>query len=109
MRIDRETGDEDAFEQLVRVLFHQHAVLAGAGLALVGVDDDVFGFRRGLRNEAPLQAGWKTGAAAATQARRFHLVDDLFGLHGDGFVEGFVAVGREIGIEGLRVGKTKAP
>ena len=36
--------DEAALDELVRVLAHDLAVLAGSGLALVGVDDEVAGF-----------------------------------------------------------------
>ena len=36
-------GDETAFDEFVRVLAHDFAVFAGAGLAFVGVDDEVAG------------------------------------------------------------------
>ena len=54
--------------QLVRVVAHDLSVLAGAGLALVGVDDEVLGpavVR--LVHEAPLHARGEAGAAAATE------------------------------------------
>ena len=35
VRIDRQAGDQHAFDQLVRIVLHQQAVLAGARLALV--------------------------------------------------------------------------
>ena len=77
MRAHREAREQAAFHQQVRIMPHDLAVLAGAGLGLVGVDDEVM--RPAvivLRHERPLQPGRKAGAAAATQARRLHLVDD---------------------------------
>ena len=52
----------------VRVGHHQRQVLAGARLALVGVDDEVVRLAVVLRDEAPLHAGGEAGAAAAAQA-----------------------------------------
>src|SRR5439155_11079939 len=49
--------DDDALEQLVRVLLDDHAILERTGLALVGVDRQVDGLRRLLREKAPLEAG----------------------------------------------------
>ena len=46
VRAHREAGDQAAFDQLVRVVAHDVAVLAGARLALVGVDDEVVRPRR---------------------------------------------------------------
>src|ERR1700724_979599 len=62
----------------MRIVPHDLAVLAGAGLGLVGIDHEiawpsVSGF---FRHERPFQAGRKSSAAAAAQARRLHLVDD---------------------------------
>ncbi len=61
---DGEGGDDHALDDGVRVEPHEVAILESPGLAFVGVADDVL-FRRALGHEAPLQAGWKTGAAAA--------------------------------------------
>ena len=56
---------------------HDLAVLAGAGLRLVGVDDEVVRPPvRLLRHEGPFEAGREAGAAAAAQAGVLHLVDD---------------------------------
>ena len=78
MRAHRETREQAAFDKQMRIVPHDLAVLAGAGLGLVGIDHQIArpavgGF---LRHERPFQAGRKTGAAAAAQAGRFHLVDD---------------------------------
>ena len=57
VRVDRQAGDQDALDHLVRIVLHQQPVLAGARLALIRVDDDVFRLGRSARNEAPLQTG----------------------------------------------------
>ena len=59
-------------------------------------------------NEAPLQAGGKSGAAAAAQGRNFYFLDDLLGRHLNRLEKGFVAIGGEIGIERFRIPETKA-
>ena len=61
--VERVARDQHRLEQHVRVVLEDPAVLEGAGLAFVGVADDVFHGRR-LRHEAPFQAGRKAGAAA---------------------------------------------
>ena len=78
MRTHREACDQAAFDQQMRIVPHDLAVLAGAGLGFVGVDDEiarapVLGL---LRHERPFHTGRKSGAAAAAQARGLHLVDD---------------------------------
>ena len=77
---DRVAAQRHAFEHAVRLDFDQLAILEGARLGFVGVDGDVLGAGR-LGDEAPLIAGRKAGAAAAAQARRFDLFDDLVGRH----------------------------
>ena len=67
-RSDRDAGDRHAFDQYERIAFHDHAVGEGAAVALVGVADDVFLRRLGLRHGAPFDPGRETGAAAAAQA-----------------------------------------
>src|SRR6516162_10701088 len=54
---------------------HDLAVLAGAGLRLVGIDDEVGGAGIALGHERPLEAGREPGAAPPAQARGFDLVD----------------------------------
>ena len=81
----RETGDERAFDQLVRIVADDFAVLAAAGLGLVGVDDEVaraLGARR-LGHERPFHAGREPCPATAAQARCLDRVDDRVGAHGE--------------------------
>src|SRR6185312_4737969 len=84
---ERVRRDEDAFDERVRIPVEELAVLAGAGLGLVGVDDEVGGLGV-LRDEAPLEARREAGAAAAAEVRLLDLVDDGGGRHAEGFLVG---------------------
>ena len=73
-------SNEAALDELVRIVSHDLAILAGARLAFVSVYDQIFGPTVGrLVHEAPLEAAGKAGAASASQARRFHFIDDPVG------------------------------
>src|SRR5690606_26882619 len=66
-----------ALDEEMRIVPHDLAVLAGAGLGLVGVDHEIARPPvRLLRHERPLEACREARAAATAQAGRFHLVDD---------------------------------
>jgi hypothetical protein len=78
MGVHREARDQATLDQQMRIVPHDLAILAGAGLGLVGVDHEVArppvgGF---LGHERPFQPGRKTRPAAAAQAGRLHLADD---------------------------------
>src|SRR5262249_11029573 len=90
MTVDREAGDDRPLDELVRVPVEELAVLAGAGLGLVGVDDEIDGLRV-LGDEAPLHAGEEAGSAAAAQVRLLDLVEDLARLHAEGLLDRGVA------------------
>src|SRR5678815_6047871 len=64
---DSVRGNDDAFNQLVRVAFNDDAILAGSRFAFVGVAAQIDGLAGCLGNKAPLQPGRKSGAAAAAQ------------------------------------------
>ena len=69
VRAHGETGNQTALDQQMRIVPHDLAILAGAGLGLVGVDHEIMRPAvRLLRHERPLQAGRKAGAAAPAQA-----------------------------------------
>jgi len=72
------SADGHAFDQGMRVVANNVAVLEGTRLAFVGIADEVFLARELARHEAPLQAGRETGAAAAAQGRCLQFGDDLF-------------------------------
>src|SRR5262245_22480963 len=60
----------------MRIVPHDLAVLAGAGLGFVGIDHEIMRAAVGLLgHERPLQSS-REGAAAPALARGLHLVDD---------------------------------
>ena len=66
---DSVAGDQGALDQEVRVVPKDLAVLAGARLGLVGVDDEVVrALALGLGHEGPLQTGGEARPAPAAQA-----------------------------------------
>src|SRR5262249_58078229 len=71
-------GDRAALEEEVGIVPHDPAVLAGAGLGFVGIDDEIARppVGRLFRHERPLQAGRNPRPAAAAQPGSLHLVDD---------------------------------
>src|SRR6185437_13137964 len=77
MRPHGEGGEEGALDQKLRIVAHDVAVLAGAGLGLIGIDHEITRAPIGLgRHERPFESGGEAGTAAAAQARRLHLLDD---------------------------------
>ncbi len=99
---DRVAGEQDALDQLVGIALHEDAVLVGAGLALVAVDDEVAGPHAG-RAEAPLDAGREAGAAPTEEAGRLDLVDHRGRGHGQRLAQGLVAAGGLVAGQGVRV------
>ena len=91
-------GDGHAFNHDVRIEAQDVAVLERAGLAFVGVADQVLLAGEGARHEAPLQAGRKARAAAAAQAGGLDLGDHVFRLHagGEDLLQGFVAAALDV-------------
>src|SRR5215471_17257194 len=79
MAIHGVCGDDDAFDQLVRITFHDDAILAGSRLAFVCVAAQINRFAGILRYKTPFHARRETGAAPAAKARGFGLFDDVFG------------------------------
>ena len=71
--------DGHAFDQQVRVVTQDVPVFARAGLAFVGITNDIFVAGKTARHEAPLQAGGEARAAAPAQGRQLHVGDDGFG------------------------------
>ena len=86
-------GDRHTLEQHVRVVPHDVAVLERAGLALVGIADEILVALELLRHEAPLESGRETGAAASAQRRFLHLGDHIRRRRflGENFLERLVA------------------
>jgi hypothetical protein len=77
MRIHGAAGDQATFDQVMRIVAQDFAILAGAGLGFVGVDQQVVGAAIvDLGHERPFEAGRETRAATATQAGGLDLVGD---------------------------------
>jgi hypothetical protein len=84
--------DDHAFEQRMGVTLDFVAVHVSAGIAFVGVADDVFCVRLGLGQEIPLVAGEEACAATSAEAGGLDLLDDAVGATIDEhLVEGLVA------------------
>src|ERR1700733_6592193 len=103
VRADGLARDDHALDQLVRVHFHQRAVFTGAGLAFVGVGQNVFRLGGVFGNEAPLHADREARATASAQIRLFHFVDDRFRGHFQGFFERLIAFGFQVRVDLARV------
>ena len=78
--VERVGGDEGAFDELVRIAFHDHPVLEGAGFAFIRVDHQVFRLVGVLGDKGPLQAAGKAGSAASPEVRILDRLGDLVGL-----------------------------
>ena len=107
MRTDRDGGNHDAFDDRVRIVFENQAVLAGSGLALVAVAEHIFRFGRLLRHKRPLHPRAEPGATSSAQARVLHLGNDRVRAHAQSLLHGLIAVQLEIAID-LRSALTKA-
>ena len=83
-RTHRETGDQRALDQLVRIVAQDFAVLARTRLGFIGIDHQkarpriaLAVLRRFLGHERPFQTGRETRPAATAQAAGLHFLDDL--------------------------------
>ena len=74
-RANGEARDRHALDQQEGIAFHDHAIGISARVAFVGVADDELAIRGRVGDRLPLDAGREAGAAAATQARPYDLVD----------------------------------
>src|SRR5208283_2952244 len=73
---DGERRDHDAFNDSMRIMLEDQAVLARSGFALIAVAQHILWLGRLLGHKRPFQTGRKSRAAAATQVRRLYFVDD---------------------------------
>ena len=105
VRFQRKRGDQHAFHQQVRQLFHQQAVFVGARLHFIGVTQqvtDVHGFV--FRHQAPLQTGGEARTAAPFQAGVFHRINDVVRRHAaKGFTRAGIAVFALVFVEPYRL------
>src|SRR6185295_3590870 len=83
VRADGVAGQQAAFDQQVGIVLHDLPVLAGARLALVGVDHQVVRpLALLLGHEGPLQAGGESRPAPPAQSGVLDLVAHPLGRHG---------------------------
>ena len=93
-----EARDGHRLDQRERIVLHQHAILEGAGLGLVGVADQVARQRRRAR-ALPLHAGGEGGAAAPHELGLDDLLDHRRGAHLEGAAQGMEAAGGAVVVE----------
>ena len=95
------TGDNHAFDQGVGIEEDDVAVFEGAGLAFVGIANDVFGAGEGAGHKAPFETGGKARAAAAAQAGGFDFGDHvvLAQVFGQDFLQRLVAAAFEVSFQ----------
>src|SRR5260370_9487336 len=84
-----------AFDQLVRIPFHQRAVLERSRLHLVGVRNEVLRMRSLLSHgyEGPLRADGKPGPSPPAKIRSFHQFGDFRRLHSECLAEPLISTG----------------
>ncbi len=71
-------ADDHSFQQRVRIAFNLVAIHVGAGIAFVGIADDVLWLCLRFGQKLPLIAGQVARASAAPQLGGFDLFDDRF-------------------------------
>ena len=97
-------GDDHPFQNGMGVRLQDAAVHEGAGIAFVGVAQDVFDVARRGGGELPFHARRESGAAAAAQTRIEDLLDDLLRRHfGQGLGHAGIAVPGDVLLDLLRI------
>ena len=99
----RESGDQHPFDDDVRVAFHEDTVDPGAGVAFIGVADEVARAGGGVAQEVPLAACREATSGPSAEAAIEHLFDDRLGVHLKRLAEAFVTVVRDVVVDILRV------
>src|SRR4029077_3680455 len=70
-------GDQAALDEKMRIVPHDLAIFAGAGLRLVGIDHEIMRTAIGLLgHERPFQSGRESRATAPALPRRLDFIDD---------------------------------
>ena len=88
----------------MRVAFQDASVHECAGIAFVGIADDVFLAPYGIVHELPFGAGGKAAAPTSPEAGFLDFVDDVETVHGDGLLDRRVAAGGDVVFDAFRVG-----
>src|SRR5204862_1738336 len=82
--VEGETGDENALDQLMRIVVNDIPILERARLGFVRVAAEIDRFFLIRFDETPLHPAGEPGAAAPAQAGGLHFVHDLAARHFDG-------------------------
>ena len=92
--------DHHAFEQLMRVLMEDVAVLEGTGFRFVAVDHDVMWLAVLAFDEIPFHSGGKACPATTAKVACFDFRNNLLGFHLQRLLERLVAAVAKVTIEG---------
>ncbi len=92
----------------MRFIAHNIPILAGTGLALIGIAEQVFRATDPFGHETPLQSGRKAGTTASTQSGFFHFGNNLLGRHRflEDLAQSFITTGSGIHGQTMGVGNT---
>src|SRR5216684_6347603 len=99
LRANGQSCDHNTFDYSVRIVFQNQAIFAGAGLALITVDQNVLRLGGFFGNKSPLHAGREACAAASTKVRSLDLINNVVRLHLECFFDGLVAVKLQIAVK----------
>ena len=80
VRADGIGGNGHAFDDGMRIAFHEHAVLAGAWFGLVGVATEIARLGRILGHKTPFYTGRESGPTTSAQAGILNFIDNLPGF-----------------------------
>src|SRR5581483_9795524 len=105
MGLHGQGGNHHALDYGVRIVFEDQPVFAGPGFALVAVAQHILGLWRLLGNERPLHSGVESRATPAAKTRILYLINNRVRPHPQRFLDGLVAVERQVSID---IGRTLA-
>ena len=97
----------DAFDDGMGIVLDDETILAGAGLALIAIAENVLRFRRLLGHERPLHAGRKACAATPAQVRGLNFINDVVAGHLQRLLQRLVAIEFQVAVD-VRSAFTKA-
>ena len=75
------TADDHSFQDPVGIAFQHAAVHKRAGIAFIGVTNDIFLIGLVFAGKFPFQTGRETAATPSTQSGSFDFVDNRFRSH----------------------------
>src|SRR5208337_561443 len=102
--------DDHAFQQRVGITLDLVAVHIGAGIAFIGIANDVFSIGLGLGHELPLVAGQVARATASAQFGSLDLLDDgLRPAVDEHLVQGLVSADRDVFLNVIGIDEAAIP